>query len=138
MTPNEALSNSERVVTVANGWTMLTVLLALLLTALGLLAYSIAAGSADRPFVLPLVTLRHSREMTLFCSPKVTHNHTGEVALLPPGKRTPGQRGPHRRRTNWFGKNEWVAEELVEARPRGALSCPRASVRKSCSSCGSL
>jgi regulator of protease activity HflC (stomatin/prohibitin superfamily) len=35
---------------------MLTVLLALLLTALGLLAYSIAAGSADRPFVLPLVT----------------------------------------------------------------------------------
>src|ERR1017187_9581152 len=32
------------------------------------------------------IELRHSREMTLLCSPRVTHNHTGEVALLPPGQ----------------------------------------------------
>jgi hypothetical protein len=32
------------------------------------------------------VTLRRSREITVLCSPKVTHHHLKEVALLPLGK----------------------------------------------------
>ena len=54
-----------------------------------------------------LAVLRHSREMTLLCSPKVTHHHTGKVALLPPGNRTPPPLGPPVK-TNWLGKSEWV------------------------------
>jgi hypothetical protein len=55
MTPREALSNRERIVTVANGWVMLPLLLALVLGDIGLFIYSIAAGKADQPLVLPLV-----------------------------------------------------------------------------------
>src|ERR1019366_2873194 len=32
------------------------------------------------------IGLRRSREITLLCSPKVTHHHLKEVALLPLGK----------------------------------------------------
>ena len=55
MTPREALSNRERIVTVPNGWVLLPLLLALVLGDIGLFIYSIAAGKADQPFVLPLV-----------------------------------------------------------------------------------
>ena len=34
-----------------------------------------------------LTALRHSREMTLLCSPKVAHHHCEAVAFLPAGKR---------------------------------------------------
>src|ERR1035438_984645 len=55
MTPREALSNRERIVTVANGWVMLPLLLLLILGDIGLFIYAIAAGKADQPLVLPLV-----------------------------------------------------------------------------------
>ena len=47
MTPREALSNRERIVTVANGWVMLPLLLVLVLGDIGLFIYSIAAGKAE-------------------------------------------------------------------------------------------
>ncbi len=31
--------------------------------------------------------LRHSREMTIVCSPKATQHHADRVAVLPPGKK---------------------------------------------------
>ena len=65
-------------------------------------------------------SLRHSREMTLLCSPRVTHNHTGEVALLPPGKRNAWATYAQPARTNWFGKNEWVARNQ---QPHGGGPC---------------
>ena len=55
MTPREALSNRERIVTVPNGWVMLPLLLAFVLGDIGLFIYAIAAGKADQPLVLPLV-----------------------------------------------------------------------------------
>jgi regulator of protease activity HflC (stomatin/prohibitin superfamily) len=55
MTPIGTSSNRERVVTVANGWVMLALLLALLTGDVALFVYSIAAGKADQPLVLPLV-----------------------------------------------------------------------------------
>ena len=55
MTPREALSNRERIVTVANGWVMLPLLLLLILGDIGLFIYAIAAGKGDQPLVLPLV-----------------------------------------------------------------------------------
>src|ERR1035441_10424050 len=55
MKTDVALSNSERVVTVANGWVALTLLLLLLLADIGLFIYSIAAGVASRG--KPLVPL---------------------------------------------------------------------------------
>jgi len=57
MRTNEAVSNSERVVSVANGWLMLAVLIALLLGDIGLFIYSIAAGTATNgePIVWLLV-----------------------------------------------------------------------------------
>src|SRR5271165_6872414 len=48
--------------------------------------------------------------MTLLCSPKVTHHHTGAVVLLPPGNRTARPPGPPVK-TNWFGKNERVTKK---------------------------
>ena len=55
MTPNAAASNRERVVTVANGWVMLPLLLLLIVADIGLFIYSIAKGSGDQPLVLPMV-----------------------------------------------------------------------------------
>jgi regulator of protease activity HflC (stomatin/prohibitin superfamily) len=55
MTPQEASSNRERVVTVASGWVMLPLLFILLFGDIGLFIYSIAAGKADQPLVLLLV-----------------------------------------------------------------------------------
>jgi regulator of protease activity HflC (stomatin/prohibitin superfamily) len=55
MTPHEALSNRERVVSVANGWLMLPLLLLLLFGNIALFIYSIAVASDNHPFVLPLV-----------------------------------------------------------------------------------
>ncbi|HEX3748206.1 MAG TPA: SPFH domain-containing protein [Bryobacteraceae bacterium] len=51
MTPREALSNRERVVTVASGWVMLPLLLLLLVGNFGLFIWSIASAPADRPVV---------------------------------------------------------------------------------------
>jgi regulator of protease activity HflC (stomatin/prohibitin superfamily) len=56
MPTNEALSNRERVVTVANGWVALTLLLLLVLGDIGLFIYSIAAGTLDHPITPLLVT----------------------------------------------------------------------------------
>ncbi|MBI1791105.1 MAG: type II toxin-antitoxin system RelE/ParE family toxin, partial [Acidobacteria bacterium] len=73
--------------------------------------------------------LRHSREMTLLCSAKVTHHHVDAVVLLPVGKGTPLALGSPAK-ANWFGKNERVT------RKRGvplalawvlAGPCPRAN-----------
>lgn len=57
MRTDEALSNRERVVGLANGWMMLAVLIALLLADIGLMIYSIAAGTAaiGQPYVWLLV-----------------------------------------------------------------------------------
>jgi regulator of protease activity HflC (stomatin/prohibitin superfamily) len=58
MKTNESLSNVERVVTAANGWIMLVVLIGLFVGDIGLLVYAIAAGTAagGPPPVAPLVT----------------------------------------------------------------------------------
>ena len=67
----------------------------------------------------------------LLCSPKMTHHHTGAVALLPPGNRT--ARPPELPvKTNWFGKNERVTKKKKHGGGT-SRSCPRANVRKSCS-----
>jgi regulator of protease activity HflC (stomatin/prohibitin superfamily) len=76
MTPNEALSNRERVVSVANGGVMLAVLIASLLGDIGLLFYSIAAGKADEPLVLPLV-------LSLLLLPTIIVMMTGLFTLQP-------------------------------------------------------
>jgi regulator of protease activity HflC (stomatin/prohibitin superfamily) len=76
MTPREALSNRERVVTVANGWVMLPLLLALVLGDIGLFIYSIAAGKADQPLVLPLV-------LSLLLLPALIVMMTGLFTLQP-------------------------------------------------------
>jgi regulator of protease activity HflC (stomatin/prohibitin superfamily) len=55
MTPNQAVSSRERVVSVANGWVMLPLLLILLLGDIGMFIYSIAAGKADQPLVFLLL-----------------------------------------------------------------------------------
>jgi regulator of protease activity HflC (stomatin/prohibitin superfamily) len=55
MTPIGTSSNRERVVTVANGWGMLPLLLALLAGDFALFIFSIAAGKNDEPLVLPLI-----------------------------------------------------------------------------------
>jgi regulator of protease activity HflC (stomatin/prohibitin superfamily) len=55
MTPNEASSNRERIVSVASGWVVLPLGIALILGDIGMFVYSIAAGKADQPVVLPLV-----------------------------------------------------------------------------------
>ena len=46
----------------------------------------------------------------LLCSAKVTHHHTGAVALLTAGNRAARPPGPPVK-TNWFGKNERVTKE---------------------------
>jgi len=56
MTPNAASSNRERIVTVANGWVMLPLLLILLLADIVMFFYSVVQASDNQPFVLPLVT----------------------------------------------------------------------------------
>jgi hypothetical protein len=76
MTPHEASSNRERVVSVANGWTMLTVLIALLLGDIGLFIYSIAAGTGDQPLVWPLV-------LSLLLLPVIIVAMTGLFTLQP-------------------------------------------------------
>jgi regulator of protease activity HflC (stomatin/prohibitin superfamily) len=76
MTPNEASCNRERVVSVANGWLMLTVLFALLLGDIGLFIYSIAAGSPDQPIVSLLVT-------SLLLLPMIVILMTGLFTLQP-------------------------------------------------------
>jgi len=76
MTPNEALSNRERVVSVANGGVMLAVLIALLLGDIGLFVYSIAAGKGDEPLVLPLV-------LSLLLLPTIIVMMTGLFTLQP-------------------------------------------------------
>ena len=76
MTPREALSNRERIVTVANGWVMLPLLLALVLGDIGLFIYSIAAGKADEPLVLPLV-------LSLLLLPALIVTMTGLFTLQP-------------------------------------------------------
>jgi regulator of protease activity HflC (stomatin/prohibitin superfamily) len=55
MTPNEASTNRERVVTMASGGVMLAVLIALLLGDIGMFAYAIAAGKDNVPLILPLL-----------------------------------------------------------------------------------
>ena len=55
MTPQEASSNRERVVSVGNGWVMLPLLIVLLLGDIGLFSYSIAQSADNRPFALPLI-----------------------------------------------------------------------------------
>jgi len=76
MTPREALSNRERIVTVANGWVMLPLLLVLVLGDIGLFIYSIAAGKADQPLVLPLV-------LSLLLLPALIVTMTGLFTLQP-------------------------------------------------------
>jgi len=76
MTPREALSNRERIVTVANGWVMLPLLLVLILGDIGLFIYSIAAGKADQPLVLPLV-------LSLLLLPALIVTMTGLFTLQP-------------------------------------------------------
>jgi regulator of protease activity HflC (stomatin/prohibitin superfamily) len=76
MTPREALSNRERIVTVANGWVMLPLLLVLVLGDIGLFIYSIAAGKGDQPLVLPLV-------MSLLLLPALIILMTGLFTLQP-------------------------------------------------------
>src|SRR5664280_283359 len=57
MKTDEALTNRERIVSLANGWMMLAVLIVLLLGDIGLLVYAVTAGTAatGQPFVLPMV-----------------------------------------------------------------------------------
>jgi regulator of protease activity HflC (stomatin/prohibitin superfamily) len=55
MSPNVNSTNRERVVHVANGWIMLVVLFALLFGGIGLIIYSIAAGSNGEPIVWLLI-----------------------------------------------------------------------------------
>ena len=55
MTPNEASSNRERVITVASGWVMLPFLLALILGDVAMFIYSIAGARFEQPLILPLV-----------------------------------------------------------------------------------
>jgi regulator of protease activity HflC (stomatin/prohibitin superfamily) len=76
MTPREASSNRERIVTVANGWVMLPLLLALVLGDIGLFIYAIAAGKADEPVVLPLV-------LSLLLLPTLIVMMTGLFTLQP-------------------------------------------------------
>jgi len=54
MTPNAGSSSRERVVTLANGWVMLPLLVMLVFADIGLFVYSIAKGPGDQPLVLPL------------------------------------------------------------------------------------
>jgi regulator of protease activity HflC (stomatin/prohibitin superfamily) len=76
MTPREALSNRERIVTVPNGWVMLPLLLAFVLGDIGLFIYAIAAGKADQPLVLPLV-------LSLLLLPALIVTMTGLFTLQP-------------------------------------------------------
>jgi len=76
MTPREALSNRERIVTVANGWVMLPLLLVLVLGDIGLFIYAIAAGKGDQPLVLPLV-------LSLLLLPTLIILMTGLFTLQP-------------------------------------------------------
>src|ERR1035438_53394 len=76
MTPREALSNRERIVTVANGWVMLPLLLLLILGDIGLFIYAIAAGKGDQPLVLPLV-------LSLLLLPALIILMTGLFTLQP-------------------------------------------------------
>jgi regulator of protease activity HflC (stomatin/prohibitin superfamily) len=76
MTPQEASSNRERVVTVANGWVMLPVLLALLLGDFGMFIYSIAGGRLEQPLILSLV-------LSLLLFPVILYLMTGLFTLQP-------------------------------------------------------
>ncbi len=76
MTPQEASSNRERIVTVANGWVMLPLLLALILGDFAMFISSIAAGKAGQPLVLLLV-------LSLLLLPALIILMTGLFTLQP-------------------------------------------------------
>jgi len=76
MTTQEASSNRERIVTVANGWVMLPLLFALMLGDIGLFIYSIAAGHGDQPVVWALV-------LSLLSLPAIIILMTGLFTLQP-------------------------------------------------------
>jgi len=78
MKPNVSLTNVERAVTVANGWTMLVLLLALIVADVGLFIYALAAGiqATGEPLVLPLV-------VSLLLLPVLIILMTGFFALQP-------------------------------------------------------
>src|ERR1019366_3813940 len=72
--------------------------------------------------------LRHSPEMTLLCSPRVTQHHAGAVALLLPGKRCSCRRaipvrnpGRHTRAVDRFHRRTDVLLqiEILTRRRRG-------------------
>src|SRR5579872_6102003 len=73
-----SMSNRERVVSVANGWPMLTLFLALLLGDTGLFIYSIAAGVAvnGQPIVWLLLA-------SMFLLPVIIVLMTGLFTLQP-------------------------------------------------------
>ena len=55
---------------------------------------------------LELLELRHSREITILCSAKVTQHHAKAVALLPPG--TAVCRWSNHRRTGRAATPGWL------------------------------